>query len=87
MSHTVTAMRHDQPDSQDTPEQFEFQGQLYLVSEVLEHVQSTGELGHIEQWRARAVPVQLAAARVFTLQFNWWDGSWTVEPYNPQEQR
>jgi len=86
VSHTVTAMRHDQPDSQDTPEQFEFQGQLYLVSEVLEHVQSTGELGHIEQWRARPYGAAVRGAGVHAavqLVGRQLDG----RTYNPQEQR
>lgn len=80
MSHTVTAMRHEPSESQDTPEQFEYRGQLYVVSEVLEHEQSTGHLGHIESWLARAIPIQLSAARLFRLRFNWWDGSWSIDP-------
>lgn len=89
MSHTVTAMRPDHPldDMSDAPRQFEWRNQLYLVREVLGHQQATGDLGHIEEWLTRAAPVQLASARVFVLRFNWWDGSWAVEPSTSQEDR
>lgn len=87
MSNTVTAMRHEHPldDMSDAPRQFEWRNQLYLVREVLRHRQASGDLGHIDEWWAKAAPVQLTQARVFVLRFDWWDGSWTVEPSTSQE--
>lgn len=87
MSHTVTAMRpqYSLDDMSDAPRQFEWRNQLYLVSEVLRHRHATGDLGHIEEWLTRAAPVQLTNSRVFVLRFDWWDGSWAVEPSTSQE--
>lgn len=42
----------------ETPQQFEYEGQSYLVSEVQSHEPSVGHLGHEEQWVVTAVPIK-----------------------------
>lgn len=64
----------------DTPESFEYEGQLYVTRQLLKHVTSTGDLGHDEQWVVEAIPIQKDAERTFNLSFNFGDGSWKIEP-------
>lgn len=61
----------------ETPQQFEHNGTLYLVTKELTYEGSVGELGHSEQWTVTAVPT--GEAKEFTLTFNHEDGSWHVE--------
>lgn len=65
----------------ETPEQFEYEGQLYIVTKEVAYEGSTGHLGHDEQWVVTAVPT--GPAKDFTLSFNHEDSSWQVEEDKP----
>ena len=68
------------PSLDNTPEQFEYDGQLYVVRRKISEQIAVGELGHEDAYVVEAVPVDLHAARTFNLKFRVSDGSWTIEP-------
>lgn len=64
----------------DSPGQFEYDGQLYVVREVLTSSIAKDPLGHVDEWVVVAIPVDPAAARMFDLTRNNENGTWSVEP-------
>lgn len=61
----------------DTPQRFAYEGKTYLVSELIEHIKSTGDLGHVEQWTVEAAPV--GEAKDFTFRLDHETGKWAIE--------